>query len=114
METKKKPGRPKKIMEAEHNGKEEKGQQAQVEDVLEQSAPVPAAAPAPRRLVERPETPDAIRIAESRKALEHPLAPGQKFFESPDGEIIVGDAEKTHVWSRHMNHGKGGFINPMR
>lgn len=65
-------------------------------------------------LSEKKEISYPAHIAESRKALLHPLEPGQKFFESPDGEIIVGEADKGHVWSRRMNNGKGGWINERR
>lgn len=54
------------------------------------------------------------RIAESRKALETPLEPGQAFFESPEGFIQVGEADAPHVWCRHANGGKGMWINPYR
>jgi len=67
----------------------------------------------PVRHVERVVS-DTERIAESRKVLDVPLAPGQQFFETPDGEIIIGEADKTAVWSRRMNGGKGGWVNPRR
>lgn len=107
-----KPGRPKK--EVVQSGKEEKESLKAEVDVLEQSAPVPESNPEPRYLGERPEASEANRIAESRKALLQPLAADQRFFESPEGEIIVGEADKTHIWSRHMNNGKGGWVNPRR
>lgn len=56
----------------------------------------------------------AERIAESREALKHPLAPGMKFFEAPDGYIIVGEANRDHVPYRYGNNGKGMSINPRR
>ena len=58
--------------------------------------------------------PDQAYINESRKALNFPLPAGQKFFESPDGEIIVGEATNDQVWSRRMNKGHGGWVNPRR
>lgn len=61
-----------------------------------------------------PVSAESVRINESRKALEHPLSAGTKFFESPEGYIVVGDADKPHVWCRQANHGKGCFINPRR
>lgn len=107
----KKIGRQKKNKESFH---EEEAQGTQTE-VLEQSAPVPEAPKhEPRRPVEKKEPTYADHIAESRKALDQPLAPGQQFFESPDGEIIIGEADKTHIWSRRMNNGRGGFVNPRR
>lgn len=54
------------------------------------------------------------RIAESRKLLEVPLDPGQQYFESPEGEIIVGEKGKDRVWCRSMSKGKGGWANPRR
>lgn len=76
------------------------------------------AEPAPRKeypkFVDRPAAPLSERIAESRKALLVPLAPGQIFFEAPDGMIIVGEADRDHVWYREGNGGKGMFINPRR
>lgn len=46
-------------------------------------------------------------------ALE-PLGPGQKYFESPDGDIVIGEADKDRIWHRKLNNGKGGWINPKR
>lgn len=59
-------------------------------------------------------TPIEIRIQESREALKQPLGPGQVYFETPDGEIIIGEADRPHVWSRNMNGGHGGWANPRR
>jgi len=42
------------------------------------------------------------------------LGPGQKYFESPEGEIITGDESKNQIWSRNTNGGKGGYVNPKR
>lgn len=55
-----------------------------------------------------------IAIEESRKVLEHPLSPGQRFFEAPDGYIIVGEADAQKILYRAGNDGKGMYINPMR
>ena len=116
MIEKKKPGRPRKVQEVIQNGQETERKE---EGLLEQSAPankeVEQSKPErkPVRYVENVLS-DAQRIAESRKALTVPLSPGQKFFEAPDGEIIVGEADKTSVWSRRMNGGKGGWVNPRR
>lgn len=57
---------------------------------------------------------EAQRIAESREALKHPLPAGMKFFESPEGYIVVGEANREHVFCRHAAHGKGMNINPRR
>jgi hypothetical protein len=56
----------------------------------------------------------AQRVAESREALKHPLGPGLKFFESPEGFIMVGEADKDTLFCRHSNKGKGAYINPRR
>jgi hypothetical protein len=53
-------------------------------------------------------------IAESRKCLNEPLAPGQQYFESPEGIVKIGDADKAHIWCAQANHGKGMWINPRR
>lgn len=54
------------------------------------------------------------KILESREVLKHPLAPGQKYFESPEGYVMTGEADQGHVWCRAANGGKGCWINPMR
>jgi hypothetical protein len=59
-------------------------------------------------------TPLQASINESRKALEQPVAPGQAFYEAPDGFIIVAEADKPQVWYRQGNNGKGMWINPRR
>ena len=43
-----------------------------------------------------------------------PLGPGQKYFEAPDGTILIGEADMPHLWYRAGNDGKGMFINPKR
>lgn len=43
-----------------------------------------------------------------------PLQPGQKYFEAPDGTLIIGEADRQQVWYRKLNDGKGGWINPKR
>ncbi|MEK7093210.1 MAG: hypothetical protein AAB927_01880 [Patescibacteria group bacterium] len=53
-------------------------------------------------------------IAESRTALKHPLSPGTKFFESPEGYIVVAEEDRPQVWCRQANKGKGMNINPRR
>jgi hypothetical protein len=57
---------------------------------------------------------EAERIADSRRVLEFPLAPGQKFFETYDGEIIIGEADKEQVWCDRLNNGKGAWVLPRR
>ncbi len=59
-------------------------------------------------------TPNQEAIAESRKVLEIPLDPGQAFFESPDGHIIIGEGERDRAWCRAANGGQGMWINKMR
>ena len=43
-----------------------------------------------------------------------PLGPGQKYFEAPDGTILIGEADMPHLWYRAGNEGKGMYINPKR
>lgn len=43
-----------------------------------------------------------------------PLGPGQKYFEAPSGEILIGEEDAAHIWWRAGNGGKGMFINPKR
>lgn len=43
-----------------------------------------------------------------------PLGPGQKYFEAPTGEILIGEETSPHLWFRAGNDGKGMFINPKR
>jgi hypothetical protein len=43
-----------------------------------------------------------------------PLGPGQKYFEAPDGTILIGEADMPHLRYRAGNGGKGMFINPKR
>lgn len=57
---------------------------------------------------------DAERIAESRKAIDQPLPAGQKLFESPEGYVMTGEADKGHIYCRFTNRGEGGWINPRR
>jgi hypothetical protein len=42
------------------------------------------------------------------------LQPGQKYFESPEGDIVIGEETKSQVWYRKLNNGQGGWINPKR
>lgn len=42
------------------------------------------------------------------------LQHGQKYFEAPDGHVIIGEEEKQQINDRRLNNGKGGWINPMR
>ncbi len=48
------------------------------------------------------------------KPAPDPLGPGQKYFEAPSGEILIGEASATHMWWRAGNGGKGMWINPKR
>ena len=59
---------------------------------------------------ERKETAKAVVL----KPKLEPLGPGQKYFESPDGTILIGEADMPHMWYRAGNEGKGMFINPKR
>ena len=85
--------------------------------VVEEAPQAPVEKPEPRddvRLKESAPLTQVQRIAESRKALEHPLGPNQAFFEAPDGFVIVSDADKDHVLYRQGNNGKGMWINKRR
>lgn len=53
-------------------------------------------------------------IEKSREVLKHQLAPGQAFFEAPDGFVIVGEESKDRAFYRAGNNGKGLWINRMR
>lgn len=59
---------------------------------------------------ERKETAKAVVL---KPELE-PLGPGQKYFEAPSGEILIGEEDATHMWWRAGNGGKGMMINPKR
>lgn len=43
------------------------------------------------------------------KKLE-PLGDGQRYFEAPDGTVLIGDANKDRIWYRPGNC----WINPKR
>jgi hypothetical protein len=49
-----------------------------------------------------------------KEGILEPLQPGQKYFEAPDGTVIIGEADKQQIWYRAGNGGKGFFINPKR
>ena len=59
-------------------------------------------------------TNEAAAIAESRKSLLSPLGKDQKFFESPEGFILIGNADEDSIWCQKANKGKGMKINPRR
>ena len=59
---------------------------------------------------EREKTAQAVQV----KPKLEPLGPGQKYFEAPDGTILIGEADMPHLWYRAGNDGKGMFINPKR
>jgi hypothetical protein len=113
METVKKPvekkrGRPKANKEVVNHVQEEKDAQAKV-DVLKQEPK----ATETKHVETAPMSPEKA-VLESRKLLDMPLPAGQRLFETPDGEIILGDETRDRAWSRHMNNGKGGWCNPKR
>lgn len=73
-------------------------------------------APAPVE-VEKPVSKGTVyppEIEKSREVLKHPLAPGQAFFEAPDGFVVVGEESKDRAFYRAGNNGKGLWINRMR
>jgi hypothetical protein len=43
-----------------------------------------------------------------------PLGPGQRYFEAPDGTVLIGEDTQPHIWYRAGNEGKRMFINPKR
>lgn len=64
-------------------------------------------------LMQKPQTKAerlAEMIADSRKVLKDPPPPGMKYFEAPDGYIMLADVKEHHVFCRHL----GIQINPRR
>lgn len=61
-----------------------------------------------------------VREEETKEVLKpeapklEPLAPGQAYFEAPDGTVIIGEDTKNEIWYRSLNDGKGGWINRKR
>lgn len=43
-----------------------------------------------------------------------PLGPGQKYFEAPTGEVVIGDSTKDHLLWYDPKQGKRVYINPKR
>lgn len=39
-----------------------------------------------------------------------PLSPGQKYFETPDGRILIGEESHSHIWDRVTQ----AWVNPKR
>jgi len=70
------------------------------------------------------ETKEAVVVNEEKKeepakAVQvkpklEPLGPGQRYFEAPTGEILIGEDANPHMWFRQGNGGKGMWINPKR
>lgn len=56
------------------------------------------------------ETAQAVHV----KPKLEPLGPGQRYFEAPTGEILIGEDTNPHMWFRQGNGGKGLWINPKR
>ena len=58
------------------------------------------------------------REEETKKAVAVEVLPalgeGQKYFEAPTGEVVVGEASANHIWWRHGNGGHGMWINHKR
>lgn len=95
----------------------EAGSQSVVEVTIKEDVKVtkePVAVVEIKKDVPKTKTPKEIAIEESRKALNFPPPPGQKFFEAPDGFVILAEDTKTHVLYRAGNDGQGMIINPMR
>jgi len=57
---------------------------------------------------------EPVEFSEPTATMLEPLAPDQAYFESPTGNVIIGDANKDHIWDRTLNDGKGGWINKRR
>jgi hypothetical protein len=55
------------------------------------------------------ESKDETKKKEKERVLE-PLQPGFKYFEAPDGTVIIGEADKQQVFYRAGNC----WINPKR
>lgn len=75
----------------------------------------------PNKKIEEPvkkeivkEAPIETKKAEEKKPVLDVLQPGQKYFEAPDGEIIIGEESKSQIWHRKLNNGRGGWVNPKR
>lgn len=70
------------------------------------------------------ETKEAVVVNEEKKeepakAVQvkpklEPLGPGQRYFEAPDGTVLIGEDTNPHMWYRAGNNGKGMWINPKR
>lgn len=44
-----------------------------------------------------------------------PLEADQKYFEAPDGTVIVGESKANRIWYRNLHgNGKGGWISAKR
>ena len=68
----------------------------------------------PRRV-----TPEEMKAMEAKAHLRDkpttqelpPLSSDQKYFEAPDGVVIVGEKGATRVWYRNLHgNGRGGWI----
>jgi len=90
----------KKAKEAGYEGKG-KAQEKEKSDVLKQE-------PTPEAAGELIIPPDAAKPEPEK------LGPGQKYFEAPDGTLMIGEADKQQLWHRPLNGGRGGWINPKR
>lgn len=57
---------------------------------------------------------EAARSKPPVKQVLDALGPGQKYFEAPDGTVLIGEEDKQQLWYRNGNNGKGCWINPKR
>lgn len=112
-------GRPKKIdaevedkHEEKHNAKEIKKENKEVLKAEKKAdhQSVPTLTLADIKQASHKNDPAAV---EKPKPLAE-LPPTQRYFEAPDGTLIIGEADKQQIWYRGMNNGKGGWINPKR
>ena len=59
-------------------------------------------------------TQEELSIAESREVLKQPCPAGMKFFESPEGYVMLGEDKADRIMCHKANGGKGAYINPRR
>jgi len=79
-----------------------------VEDVTDKFTPAQVEA-----MVAKISVPTPIPI-DTPKIEFPPLQAGQKYFQAPDGTIVIGSKDVNEVWYRKGNNGKGCWVNPYR
>lgn len=72
----------------------------------------------PRKVVEEVIQSNAVAVVDAPTVKEpkklEPLSEGQKYFEAPNGEIVIGDADREHVLWYDKSTGERVLINPRR